>query len=119
MNFTANDYHKTSDIQSNYAVDTGYVQVGSKRYRVFNSGKGTALKLEVANAPLGNQQNHVDRVALNQNGLYLYGWSFIENADMNQDAQVKKTLIIKDSKNNVVERQSLKNFCPGQKDIDH
>ena len=110
MNFTANDYHKTSDIQSNYAVDTGYVQVGSKRYRVFNSGKGTALKLEVANAPLGNQQNHVDRLEFNQNGLYLYGWSFIENADMNQDAQVKKTLIIKDSKNNVVERQSLKNF---------
>ena len=110
IDFKANDYQKMGEIKSNDAIDTGYVQVGTKAYRVFNTGKGTALKLEVKNAELGNQQNHVDRAEFNQNGLYLYGWSFIENADMSQDSQVKKTLIIKDATNKEVKRQTLKNF---------
>ena len=64
----------------------------------------------MSNVKAGKHENHVDRADFNQNGLYLYGWSFIENLNMNNDADVKKTLIIKNASHQEVKRQVLSNY---------
>ena len=47
IELTTSDYSKTDVLKSNYEIDTGTYQIGKKIYRIYNSGKGTALKLEV------------------------------------------------------------------------
>ncbi len=64
---------KTSTVTSNYALSSQTYQAGNRIYKVSNSGKGTALKLEVSNVKAGKHENHVDRAEFNQDGLYLYG----------------------------------------------
>ena len=104
------DYSKTADLQSNYAIDSGTYSIGNKSYRIYNTGKGTALTLEVSNVTPGNQQNHVDTAEISSNGLDLYGWSFIENLDMSSNDQVQKTVIFKNSSNQVVKKEVVKNY---------
>ena len=105
----ATDYSNTAMLQSNYAIDSGEYQIGNKVYRIYNSGKGASLKLEVSTVKAGNQQNHVDKAEFNSKGLYFYGWSFIENLDMSNTNHVKKTIIFKNSHDEEVKREIVDN----------
>ena len=104
------DYSKIAALQSNYAIDSGTYPIGNKVYRIYNTGKGTALKLEVSNITPGNQKNHVDTADISSKGLELYGWSFIENLDMSNDNDVQKTVIFKNSSNQVVKKEVVQNY---------
>ena len=104
------DYSKTAALQSNYAIDSGTYSIGNRSYRIYNTGKGTALTLEVSNVTPGNQKNHVDTVEITSKGLDLYGWSFIEKLDMSNDADVQKTVIFKNLSNQVVKKEVVQNY---------
>ncbi len=106
---TVSGLSKVSNLKSNYAIDSGEYQIGNKVYRIYNSGKGASLKLEVSTVKAGNQQNHVDKAEFNSKGLYFYGWSFIENLDMSNTNHVKKTIIFKNSHAQEVKREIVDN----------
>ena len=110
INVDVSGVSKTSALQSNYAIDSGNYQIGNKVYRIYNTGKGTALKLEVSNSTSGNQKNHVDTADISSKGLELYGWSFIENLDMSSNGNVQKTIIFKNSSNQVVKKEVVQNY---------
>ena len=44
---TVSGMSKVSNLKSNYAIDSGEYRIGNKVYRIYNSGKGTSLKLVV------------------------------------------------------------------------
>ena len=44
---TVSGLSKVSNLKSNYAIDSGEYRIGNKVYRIYNSGKGTSLKLVV------------------------------------------------------------------------
>ncbi len=103
IDFSTDNYQSFDAIKSNGIVDTGNIRIGSKLYRVYNSGKGKQLQLEVSDFN-GTYSNHVDKAEFSSKGLYLYGWSFTENLDMSNESEISKTIIFKDANGKEAQR---------------
>ncbi|MTL75557.1 hypothetical protein GMB24_09155 [Turicibacter sanguinis] len=100
-------YGRRAWVRSNYKLDTGYVQIGGKKYRFYNEVESGPVKLEIIEGAL---QNHIDQASIDSNGLYLYGWGYVEGMNMSNDWEIEKNIVIKDETGTEVVRQTVEDI---------
>ncbi|WP_195218173.1 N-acetylglucosaminidase [Turicibacter sanguinis] len=96
------DFTKQTLLQSNYHMEEVRTSLAGKTYSCLNAKAQTAVQLNVTNL---DQVTHTDTFEMKSDGtLYIYGWSTLEGLNMNQVSNFERSIIVKNSKGQEVQR---------------
>ena len=106
-----NDFYK---IQTDTPILGGKAQFNAQYIRELSIGyiskEVILITTQGVSQEYGDLQNHVDQAMIDANGLYLYGWGYVEGLNMSNEGEIEKNIVVKNENGTEVIRQTAEDI---------